>query len=156
MIVRITRHGDPIDTMSLAWDDCRSMADPPMATAVPAVTANPAARAASCGPSRPNWRRHGGPGSHPARSTMASASPRPTSAIVTLTANPSPTSTPAAAVLAGGTTPQDPPALGGAARPPKPPRPGPPGPDRPGPPGPDITATAATANTTAWLSTCAP
>ncbi len=127
MIVRITRHGDPIDTMSLAWDDCRSMADPPMATAVPAVTANPAARAASCGHCRPNWRRHSCPGSRPARSTTASASPRPTSAIVTLTANPSPTSTPA--VLAGGTIPPRPPLLfSGGTRPPDPP-----GKDRPPP-----------------------
>src|SRR5213080_2018009 len=95
MIVRITRHGDPIDTMSLAWDDCRSMADPPMATAAPAVTANPAARAASGG----NTRRH----ARSALNTMATASPRPTRATVTLTPNPSPTSTPA--VAARGTRP---------------------------------------------------
>src|ERR1700748_2019862 len=120
MIVRITRHGDPIDTMSLACDDCRSMADPPMATAVPAVTANPTARPASGGHSCAHWRRH----PRPARSTTARARARPTRAIVTLTANPSPTSAPAsAALLAGGTTPQDPPALGGAARPPEPPWP---------------------------------
>src|SRR6185436_1013777 len=117
------------------------MADPPMATAAPAVTANPAARPASAG----HWRRQSGPGWRLARSTTASASPSPTRAIVTLTANPSPTSAPAsAALLAGGTTPQDPPALGGATRPPKPPW--------AGPLGPTITATATTPNTTAWLS----
>jgi anti-sigma regulatory factor (Ser/Thr protein kinase) len=44
---------------------------------------------------------------------------------------------------AGGATPPDPPALGGAARP-------------PGPPWADITATAARPKKTAWLSTCAP
>ena len=125
MIVRITRHGDPIDTMSLACDDCRSMADPPTATAAPAVTANPAARPASAGNSRRHWRRH----PRPARSTTARARPSPTRAIVTLTANPSPTRTPASAARgAEGSTPG----------------------------GPDITATAATPNTTAWLSTCAP
>src|ERR1700746_896750 len=98
MIVRITRHGDPIDTMSLACDDCRSMADPPTATAAPAVTANPAARPARAHTPR-HWRRH----PRPARSTTARARPSPTRAIVTLTANPSPTRTPAsAALLAGG------------------------------------------------------
>src|SRR2546430_12636426 len=121
MIVRITRHGDPIDTMSLAWDDCRSMADPPMATAAPAVTANPAARAASTG----HWRRHIGLGWRLARSTTANASPSPTRAIVTLTANPSPTSAPASAARGAEAS-----ALA-----------------------PYITPTAATPNTTAWLST---
>src|SRR6266568_8578796 len=103
------------------------MADPPMATAAPAVTANPAARPASAGPSWPSCRRHIGPGWRLARSTTASASPSPTRAIVTLIANPSPTSAPAnAALLAGGTTPPDPPDLGGGPPPPQhppPPRP---------------------------------
>ena len=104
MIVRITRHGDPIDTMSLACDDCLSMADPPMATAAPAVTANPAPSAVRRGTSRRHWR--------PRMSMSAMASPTPTSAAVTLTANPRPTRTPAiASSLAGGTTPPDPPLL---------------------------------------------
>ena len=146
MIVRITRHGDPIDTMSLARDDCLSMADPPMATAAPAVTAKPAPSAARRGTSRRHWR--------PRMSMSAMASPTPTSAAVTLTANPRPTRTPAAnALLAGGTTPQDPPDPGGT-HPPRPPLGG-----TSGPPmghGPNITATAATPKTTAWPSTCAP
>src|SRR5271165_6369795 len=106
MIVRITRHGDPIDTMSLACDDCLSMADPPMATAAPAVTAKPAPSAARRGTSRRHWR--------PRMSMSAIASPTPTSADVTLTAKPRPTRIPAAtALLAGRTTPQDPPHPGG-------------------------------------------
>src|SRR5580693_8433392 len=116
MIVRITRHGDPIDTMSLACDDCLSMADPPMATAAPAVTANPAPSAASRGTSRRQWR--------PRMSTSAMARPAPVSAAVTLTANPRPTSTPAIAELltGGGTTPpRPPPVTGGLPAPPYPP-----------------------------------
>src|SRR5271166_2865025 len=168
MIVRITRHGDPIDTMSLARDDCVNMADPPMATAAPAVTANPAPRAVRRGTSRRHWR--------PRMSMSAMASPTPTSAAVTLTANPRPTRIPAInALLAGGATPQDPhdpggthppsPPLGGAS-PPKPHLGGTSlrgrplgGTNPPGPPldhGPNITVTAATPKTTAWPSTCAP
>ena len=114
MIVRITRHGDPIDTMSLACDDCLSMADPPMATAAPAVTAKPAPSAARRGTSRRHWR--------PRMSMSAMASPTPTSADVTLTANPRPTRTPAAkALLAGGTTPPRPPRILGGPIPPDPP-----------------------------------
>ena len=56
MMVLITRHGDPIDTMSLACDDCLTMADPPMARAAPAVTAKPAPSAARGGTSRRHWR----------------------------------------------------------------------------------------------------
>src|SRR5271157_3837497 len=115
MILRITRHGDPIDTMSLARDDCLSMADPPMATAAPAIAAKPAPSAVRRGTSRRHWR--------PRMSMSAIASPTSTSAAVTLTANPKPTRTPAtAALLAGGTTPQDPPApLSGGTHPPGPP-----------------------------------
>src|SRR5690242_14029020 len=95
MTERITRHGDPIDTMSLACDVCLSMADPPMASAAPAVAANPAPSAASGGQSSrhdPRRRQHPYP--------SARASPRPARAIVTLIANPSPTRTPAAAARA--------------------------------------------------------
>ncbi len=95
-----------------------------MATAAPAVTANPAARPASAG----HWRRHSGLGWRWARSTTASASPSPTRAIVTLTANPRPTSAPASAARGADTS--------ALAK--------------------NMTATAATPNTTAWLSTCAP
>src|SRR5271165_1041166 len=176
MIVRITRHGDPIDTMSLARDDCVNMADPPMAAAAPAVTANPAPRAVRRGTSRRHWR--------PRMSMSAMASPTPTSAAVTLTANPRPTRTPAVLALptggttpqdppdappTGGTTPQDPPdaLLAGGTTPLDPPDPGATHPPRPplggiNPPksplghGPNMTATAATPKTTAWPSTCAP
>ena len=85
--LRITRHGDPIETRSLSRDSWCHMAGPPMASAAPAVAANPAASAASGGPVR----RPAGRG----RSTSATASPTPTSRSETLTANPSPTSTPA-------------------------------------------------------------
>src|SRR5690349_24221319 len=109
------------------------MADPPMATDAPAVTANPAARPASAG----HWRRHSGLGWRLARSTTASASPSPTRAIVTLTANPRPTSPPAsAALLAGGTIPPGPPppSFPGGPIPPAPPRGAPPAPPHPPPP----------------------
>src|SRR5271166_702781 len=132
MIVRITRHGDPIDTMSLARDDCVSMADPPMATAAPAVTANPAPSAVRRGTSRRHWR--------PRMSMSAMASPTPTSAAVTLTANPRPTRTPAVLALpTGGTTPQDPPdapPTGGTTPQDPPPTPPPAGATPPDPPPP--------------------
>ncbi len=120
MTVRITRHGDPIDTMLLACSDCRSMADPPMAIAAAAVTANPAASATSGATSR---------GCRPSRRTRAMANPSPTRAAVTFTPNPRPTRIPASAARGQG---------------------GPRGPDEP------MTMTAATPNTTAWVSTCAP
>src|SRR5690242_21613369 len=120
------------------------MADPPMATAAPAVTANPAARPASAG----HWRRHSGLGWRRARSTTASASPSPTRAIVTLTANPRPTSAPAsAALLTGGTIPpKPPPLLGGLPAPPNP----------PGPPQGGLTTTPPTPHTTPRPSPRAP
>ena len=126
--LRITRHGDPIDTRPLSRDSWCHMAGPPMASAALAVAANPAASAASGGPVR----RPAGRG----RSTSATASPTPTSTSETLTANPSPTSTPASAarlreraVLTRGDGP---------------------------PEHPVNTATAATAKKTACPSTCAP
>src|SRR6266705_1744539 len=133
MADRITRHGDPIDTMSLAWDDCRSMADPPMASAAPAVTANPAPSAVSGGQNA----RRGGRRPRQNPDPSARARPRPVRAMVTLTANPSPTRTPA--IAARGTTWAAVPSGDRA-------------PDTAG----DITATAATPKATAWPSTWAP
>src|SRR4029077_13646635 len=43
--LRITRHGDPIETRSLARDSWCHMAGPPMGSAAPAVAPNPAPRA---------------------------------------------------------------------------------------------------------------
>ena len=133
--VRMTRHGEPMETMLLARTVWRKPSGPPMARAAPATTANPAASPPATAASRSRGEPGGGRSVTAAgrrkACTAATASPAPTSAMVTLIANPSPVRAPAAAAAS-------------AAR-------------QAGPYAVRLNiATAATPKKTAWLSMCSP
>ena len=85
----MTRHGEPMETMLLAWTVWRKPAAPPAASAAPATTAKPTARPASIAIRRRQRDQQD--------CSTARARPPPTSASVILTAKPSPASAPAAA-----------------------------------------------------------
>ncbi len=98
--VRVTRHGEPIDTKLPPLTACRSTCGPPDASATPADTTHPAAR----------------PASHRQRRRAAQARPPPGSAPVSFTAAPSPISPPAATQRATLCQRAEPPVAGGEHR----------------------------------------